>query len=58
MDPKSIFKSRMFWFNLAAGAIQAFPTFAPLIPQPWGIVATALVNIVLRAMTTQPVTVP
>lgn len=56
---KSIFKSKTFWFNILAGAVQTLEVFVGtgLIPQPWGIVAQSVGNLVLRGITNEPVAV-
>lgn len=54
---KPILSSKTVWWNLIAGAVQTLPGIAPMIPQPWGALATAIVNILLRYVTTQPVSV-
>ena len=56
---KSIFTSKVFYFNLIAGVIgvlQAQGLFS-LIPEPYGPAVVAVGNIVLRYVTTQPVRV-
>lgn len=67
MDPKSILQSRTFWANVIALIIWAFALFgiAPqLSPEVAEFVEAvgpgilAVVNIILRARTTQPVTIP
>ena len=48
---KSIFRSRVFWFNvLTCGA-----HFAGYIPVPYTVPAVALINIALRYVTVGPV---
>ena len=52
---KSILKSKTFWFNLLSGVT----TIAGLIPaNPITLAVVAVGNIVLRAITTAPVTIP
>jgi len=56
---KSIFASRTFWFNVVAGVVgfaQSNGLFT-LIPDPYGPPLVALINLGLRAITTQPVSV-
>ncbi len=55
MNPKSIFASKTVWFNLVAMVVQVLPGLAEHVPQPWGELVTALGNIALRYVTTQPV---
>jgi hypothetical protein len=60
VDAKSLFKSKTFWFNLIGGMVtllQAQGVFA-LIPQPYDALVLAIGNVVLRIVTTQPVSVP
>ncbi len=59
--PKWILGSKVFWFNVLAGLVavaQAFG-FAGFAPDPavaeYVTVAVALINIILRLATTQPV---
>ena len=57
-DAKSIFTSRTFWFNiLSAILLTAGPALGLAIPQPFGGLVTAGINIILRYITTQPVKV-
>ena len=56
--PKSIFASRTFWFNILAAVAQCLPGVAAMIPQPYGALAQSLINIGLRFITTQPISVP
>lgn len=60
MPPKSIFGSRVFWFNVVSAAllIIALPEFAALIPELWikyVVFAQAAGNIALRYITSDPV---
>jgi hypothetical protein len=50
---KSIFKSKTFWFNLLS-IITAASGVIPLSPAVVGVV-TGVINVALRAITTQPV---
>jgi hypothetical protein len=54
---KSLFASKTFWFNVIAGlgAFAQSQGLLTLIPDPYGPPIIALVNIVLRYITTQPV---
>jgi uncharacterized membrane protein len=59
--PKWILGSKVFWFNVLAGVVavaQAFG-FAGFTPDPsvaeYVTVAVAVINIILRLVTTQPV---
>lgn len=59
VDPKNILKSKTFWFNAIAGVIglaQQYGLFE-MIPAPYGAAAVILGNLVLRVVTTQPVTI-
>lgn len=55
MDPKSLFTTKTFWFNVFAGLAELIPGIADHIPQPWGALVIALGNIILRYVTTNPV---
>ena len=57
-DAKSILLSKTFWFNLVAGVIGICQAEGLLtaIPAPWGPVILMVGNIVLRYVTTKPVT--
>ncbi len=60
METKSIFSSRTFWFNLLTGAADLIGHAAGIIPpqyQPYIAAASALINIGLRWVTTQPVSI-
>lgn len=50
---KSIFKTKTFWFNLAAGIVE----FSAILPLPPGTVAMIAAggNIILRRLTSEPV---
>ena len=52
---KSILKSKTFWFNLVAGAAAVLGA-VPVTP--WTAAGAAVANIILRAITNQPVSVP
>lgn len=58
MECKPIFRSKVFWFNICYGvlavvqALQGEPWFAP----QWQAVIVAVVNVALRFLTDQPVT--
>jgi hypothetical protein len=57
-DAKSILLSRTFWFNVIAGVIGICQSEGLLaaIPAPWGPVIVMVGNLVLRYVTTKPVT--
>lgn len=52
---KPLYKSKTFWFNVAAVAVQVSQV-APLSPEAAAAVV-GIGNVVLRLLTTQPVTV-
>lgn len=57
---KSIFASKTFWFNLLTGAGTVLGTASGMVPPPalpYVAAASALINIGLRFVTTQPVSV-
>ncbi len=61
MDPKWILSSKVFWFNVLALVLiiaQAFG-FAEFAPDPklaeYGAVAVTIINLILRFVTAQPV---
>lgn len=58
MDSKSIFSSKTFWVNLLTGIVTAGGYATGNIPPSWAPYIAAAVgtaNILLRAITTQPV---
>ena len=61
-EPKSLFKSRTFWFNLgvAVVAMLSADNVVKIIPPRYAQFASALVaaiNIILRLYTSEPVTI-
>ncbi len=59
---KSLFASRTFWFNAAAGivAILSASDVVKIIPTRYGPItsaAVAIINIILRLYTSEPVTI-
>lgn len=52
---KSIFKSKVFWINILAGAAVAIPGLQLPISAQVQITILAAVNIILRAVTTEPI---
>lgn len=57
---KSIFASKTFWFNALTGAADVIGHASGFIPpqyQPYIMGASALINIGLRFVTSQPVSV-
>lgn len=60
MNSKSIFESRTFWVNLLGGLVTAGGTAWGTIPQKYAPIIMAvggIANILLRLVTTQPVTI-
>ena len=60
MEPRPLWKTKTFWFNILSAAllIAALPEFTALIPELWikyVVFAQAAGNIVLRYVTTEPV---
>lgn len=56
---KSIFKSKTFWFNALTATGTILGTYGGLLGPaalPYVVGATGIINVVLRFMTTQPVT--
>ena len=52
MESKPIWESRTFWFNVAMATV----TFAGYLPPKYAVPVGAAGNIVLRVLTTAPVT--
>ena len=52
---KSLFKSKTFWANVLGGAAQLLNLAVPVIPPPYGIVAQAVLNVLVRLVTSGPV---
>lgn len=53
MDPKSLLKSKTFWFNVLSLAA----TYSGYLPPQYAAVAVPLANLLLRYVTTSPVSV-
>ena len=58
MQPKPIWKSKTFWFNILSGVLEVGQVVSGLniIPPGTIAVAAALINIVLRRITNTPTT--
>lgn len=56
---KSPVVSKTLWWNVIATVAQAADVLsgAGIIPQPWGMAATGVINIVLRVLTKEPLAV-
>lgn len=60
-EPKPTYKSRTIWFNVLAGLGEVIMAVSAGIPAnilPWIMGAHAAINVGLRMITTQPVTMP
>ena len=57
MPPKSIFQSKLTWFNIASAALMILQDVANahVLTPDVQLYVTAAINILLRFMTTQPV---
>jgi hypothetical protein len=57
---KSLFKSKTFWFNVAVVLVAVVDALAvqnvALVTEPWFVALVGFVNVVLRPLTKQPVT--
>ena len=58
MTGKALFTSKIFWWNVIAGGLQVatWAVGSGLIPQPYGVAVQSIVNIILRLVTTEPIT--
>ena len=57
--PKSILASKTLWWTILTGVANTLSLIGSLpIPQPAGIIIQSIGTILLRLVTTQPVTVP
>jgi len=55
MNPsKPIWQSKVFWANILGTALM----MSGYLPPTYGVPAMGILNILLRAITTQPVTIP
>lgn len=60
MDPKSIFSSKTFWFNVLTLVVTYGGTLTNALPAEfaqYAIGVVAIANVLLRLITTQPVTI-
>ena len=53
---KSLLTSKTFYINLIGSLLQVLPGIAPHIPQPYGVIALAALNVLNRFFTSQPIT--
>ncbi len=61
MNSKSLFKSKTFWVNLLGITADAILHYSGVLPpawQPYIVMAGGIINVVLRTITNQPVTLP
>jgi hypothetical protein len=61
VNTKSILTSKTFWFNLLTGAATAASYAVGFLPPQYAVYATiaqSVINIALRIVTSQPVTIP
>lgn len=57
VEGKALLSSSTLWLNLIALAVQTIPLFAEYVPQPWGVILTAVLNILNRIFITRvPIT--
>ena len=54
---KSLFKSRIFWANLLSAAAELSGVLTGFVPPGALTLATNIINIALRLVTSQPVTI-
>jgi len=58
MTGKALFTSRIFWANVLLGGLQVADWVGGMhfIPEPYGVAFQSIVNIILRLVTTEPIT--
>lgn len=54
-EGKPLIASKTLWLNIILGLAQVLPGVAPYIPQPYGVLALAIGNILVRLVTSQPI---
>ena len=58
MNGKALLQSRTFWANIVIGGLQIVDWVSGMhyIPEPYGVAVQSIVNILLRLVTSDPIT--